>query len=158
MSSGRVQMSFTGVPGISLAISTDCTMKSFSRRRPNPPPMNCGQMRTCSGFTPAAAAAAPCAPCGNCVLAQMSTPSAVTRAMQFCGSSVACESIWHMYVASIGFALAKAEATSPAFFATTPSRPFAACSFIQMPALSTPAPGPSSHVTFTSPSAVRACQ
>ena len=44
----------------------------------------------------AASAAAPCDPCGNCTLAQTSTPSRPTRAVQFCGSSVAWESIWQV--------------------------------------------------------------
>jgi hypothetical protein len=74
MSSSRDQMSFTGVPGMLLAIATVWMMRSRSSLRPNPPPMNCGWMRTCSGFTPPTSAAAPCAPCGNCVLIQTSTP------------------------------------------------------------------------------------
>jgi len=57
MSSSRVQVSFTGRPGIATAACAASTTKSISARRPKPPPISVVRISTCAGGNPAAFAA-----------------------------------------------------------------------------------------------------
>jgi hypothetical protein len=90
MSSSRVQASLTGRP-TSFAISTAWRTKSWKMpRRPKPPPSIILWIKTLLAGMPAASAAIASAVSPSWVGAQTSTKSAVTRAVQFCGSMVAC--------------------------------------------------------------------
>jgi hypothetical protein len=75
----------TGAPA-AFEISTACTMKSTSMRRPKPPPRNVVRTVICSGLRPVTCAATPAAICWNWVGPQTRQESLRTSAVKFIGS------------------------------------------------------------------------
>ena len=103
MSSSRVQINFTGAP-TAFDASTAAGTKSTSRRRPKPPPSKVVCTLTCPASArkprpprPASSAAPGCR-------RRRSQRSALTSAVQFMGSMVACASSGSSYTAANVFA------------------------------------------------------
>ena len=91
------------------------------------------------------------------MLPHTSTPVGVTRAVQFCGSSVAWASIWQRYSALTAPG-ARAAETLPAAFTRKPGRSRAASSVAKIAAVCSVAAAPLSHEIVSASAAVRAVQ
>ena len=109
--------------------------------------------------TPAYCAATACAPVWFCVGAHTSQPSDRTCAVAFIGSIVAWYRNGTSYTAAIFLAAApRAASGSPSLRATTPGRTASCANRALIPALESPAFGPSSHSTSSARRPWSACQ